>query len=146
MQVVLNSFLRTGNLGELQLGMSKEEIRELLGEPNATGGESRRYPYPSLLLYGTVELNFEQKQPWGLTSLWWEAGEKGAFQISPACEILDWAFTPAWSFAQVDAYLEELALPRTYPAAPGEEMMAGIVLESGVRISFREGKLYGIWR
>ncbi len=148
MQVSLNAFLRTGNLGELRNGMSKTEVRALLGEPDAVGGESRKYRKPSIFLYGTAELHFDQQAPHCLTSFWWEAGEKGEFRLSPVCEILDWAFTPDWTFAQVDDYLDAHDLLREYPESPSydETMSSLIVRESGVRISFHDGKLYGIWR
>jgi len=147
MQVSLNVMLRSGQLGELRYGMSQEEVRVLLGEPDAVGGGSRKYPHPSILLYGTVELNFEPLRPHGLTSFWWEAGEKGAFRLTAACEVVDWAFTPEWTLVQVEDYLNALDLPCEYPEMPSSEESATpvIVRESGVRISFNSGKLYGIW-
>jgi len=147
MEVSLNTLLRTGRLGELRRGMTQEEVRAMLGEPDAVGGGSRKYPYPSIFLYGTVELNFDLRRPHGLIRFWWEAGEKGAFRLSSACEIVDWAFTPDWTFVQVEDYLNELDLPRGYLDAPSPEDTASpfIVHASGIQISFTKGKLYGIW-
>ncbi len=61
MMVSLDEFLRTGNLGDLRPGMSKEEVQTLLGLPDDTGNTSRKYPQPSIFLYGTVELWFRQQ-------------------------------------------------------------------------------------
>jgi hypothetical protein len=150
-KVSLEVFLRTGNLGDLRGGMSQDEVRALLGEPDAAGNTSRRYPRPSLFLYGTVELNFRQQAPHELVSLWWEAGEKGTFRLTPACEIVDWAFTPDWTFAQVEDYLHERGLTFGYadpPRAARDEdspAVPNLTLPSGVRINFANGRLYGVW-
>jgi hypothetical protein len=125
--------------------MSKAEIQELLGPPNAMGGTSRKYPQPSILLYGTVELWFRQERPQDLTGLWWEAGYKGEFRMSPVCEIQDWVFTPEWTFEQVKDYVNKLALPREYRDQPGDSNAAPLIaLENGVTISFENGRLYGL--
>jgi hypothetical protein len=45
--------------GRLRLGMTKAEVRELLGPPDDWGGTSRRRREPSIWKYGEVELWFE---------------------------------------------------------------------------------------
>lgn len=87
--------------------MSKAEVQALLGAPDDTGGESRRYPRPSIFLYGTVEIYFQQQPPGDLTGLGWDAGAKGRFHLTEDCAILDWEFTPEWTLAQVQDYLRE---------------------------------------
>jgi hypothetical protein len=146
MTVSLQGFLRTGNLGDLRCGMSKEEVRAILGPPDAMGGTSRKYPEPSLFLYGTVELWFRQQRPHDLTGFWWEAGEKGEFRLSPVCIILDWEFTPDWTFAMVEDYLNDLGLAREYrdPPVCNGDSTPWITLETGITISFHGGRLYGI--
>jgi hypothetical protein len=145
MNVSLNTFLRTGNLGDLRSGMFKEEVKVLLGPPDGMGTGSRRYPQPSLWLYGTVELNFRQEKPRDLTSLWWEAGNKGAFVLTSTTVIQDWAFTPDWSFAQVEDYLRELDITFDYrDSYDPDGAIPDIVISNGISISFSQGRLYGI--
>ena len=38
--------------------MTRSEIIEIFGEPDATGGTSRKYKTPMLYLYGQVEFAF----------------------------------------------------------------------------------------
>jgi hypothetical protein len=48
--------------GRLHPGMTKAEVRELLGPPEAWGCTSRRYREPSIWKYGDVEFWFEQRR------------------------------------------------------------------------------------
>jgi hypothetical protein len=40
------------------LGATRDEIRQLLGEPHDTGGTSRRHPTPSIWKYEEIEYHF----------------------------------------------------------------------------------------
>lgn len=146
MKVSLKELLQTGHLGTLRHGMSKEQVQEILGPPDITGGTSRKYRQSSIFLYGTVELWFRQVFPQDLTGFWWEAGEKGVFHLTTACEIADWAFTPTWTFEQVNDYLNNLAVEYQYhdPPASNEDSTPWITLANGISISFVQGSLYGI--
>lgn len=46
----------------LKYGMSKQQVRDLLGEPHAEGGTSRKYPKPMIWKYDIIELTFDTKQ------------------------------------------------------------------------------------
>ncbi len=59
-KVSVRDFLKTGELGPVRLGMSREQVQELLGEPDDTGGNSRRHRVPTIWKYGDLELHFEQ--------------------------------------------------------------------------------------
>src|SRR5271157_3600927 len=86
-------FLKTGQLEKLHCEMSKDEVRELLGEPEAVSPQGN----PQIWKYGSLELTFyrssEAESPWlvsivihfhshtinlpgfqGLAS-WWPTGE-----------------------------------------------------------------------
>jgi hypothetical protein len=43
---------------KVKIGMTREEVRAALGEPDATGATSRKYPIPAIWKYGEVELHF----------------------------------------------------------------------------------------
>ena len=47
-------FLRTGSLGSLSCGMSQDQVRNLLGEPEAVSTQR----HPRIWKYGSLELTF----------------------------------------------------------------------------------------
>jgi hypothetical protein len=44
---------------EIPLEITREQLVELLGPPDATGGTSRKYPTPSIYKYGVMEYHFQ---------------------------------------------------------------------------------------
>lgn len=62
--------------GTLRRGLTRAEVKELLGEPAAMGGTSRRYPTPSIFKYGRVELWFGPRAQDGLTAIFQESGRE----------------------------------------------------------------------
>ena len=143
MKVSLIEFLQTGFLGDLRPGMSKDEVRVLLGEPDAIGGMSRKYPQGHLFLYGTVEIYFQHQQPYQHTSVFWDAQEKSKFQLSSKCKITDWFLEPGMSVNRVEAFLREYQLAFEYKFRVEEEPL-DIVLPSGITIGFSKQGLYVI--
>jgi hypothetical protein len=49
-------------LQKIKIGMSREEVRNALGEPDAVGGTSRKYHIPAIYKYGQVELHFSNSR------------------------------------------------------------------------------------
>jgi hypothetical protein len=58
--VSLMDFAATGAFGIIRLGCSSDALEAALGEPEATGGESRRHRMPSIWKYGDVEFFFSR--------------------------------------------------------------------------------------
>ncbi len=58
--VTLEAFFRTGMLGPVHLGMSRDQIQKAFGVPDDVGLVSRKYRRPSLWKYGDLELIFVQ--------------------------------------------------------------------------------------
>jgi hypothetical protein len=58
----LLDFLTTGALGALRLEISAADVESALGRPEATGGSSRKYKWPSIWKYGAIELAFDPKR------------------------------------------------------------------------------------
>lgn len=54
------------DLHRINLGMTREQVKALLGEPDAYGGTSRKYKTPSIYKYGIYELTFESYKDSGL--------------------------------------------------------------------------------
>lgn len=53
-----DSFRRTGDICPLRLGMSHDELKAVLGQPDDVGGTSRRWRTPAIYKYGDVEFHF----------------------------------------------------------------------------------------
>jgi hypothetical protein len=142
MTVSLQRLLKSGHFGELRAGMAAQQVRGLLGDPDTTGGTSRRYPRPSIYLYGTVELWFSRQQPWGLTSVFWAPGERGALQLPPSCAIQDWDLTPGMDREGVEAFLQENDFTYAQETSPSG---IRLLLKGGAQITLEEkGRLYGL--
>ena len=57
--VHLDEFLRTGELGPVRMGMSRDDVLRVLGEPERLGGTSKNHPQALIWKYGDVELHFD---------------------------------------------------------------------------------------
>jgi hypothetical protein len=146
LNVSLKRLLAIGEFGELHAGMTIEEVRRLLGEPDAWGGTSRKYRHASLYLYRAVEFWFERRAPRGLISIYWEAGETGEFRPPERCMVEDWDLAPGMSFEQVERYLNEQGFRFDDAGSWSPPQPRDLVLPSGLRISFDEdGKLYSVY-
>lgn len=62
----------------LRVGMTREQVIAIFGEPPEKGGTSRKYRTPSVFRYGRTEFHF---QPWKAGGLVWvqEVDENGSF-------------------------------------------------------------------
>ncbi len=55
----LQQCLHSGDFNGVTLGMTRDQVRAVLGEPDDTGGTSRKQRIPSVWKYGEVELHFD---------------------------------------------------------------------------------------
>lgn len=67
-----NSNMETGILSNLRLGMTREEVVSAVGEPDDTGGTSRKHKTTTIYKYGDVEVHFELSKTGGLTLVYKE--------------------------------------------------------------------------
>jgi hypothetical protein len=145
MKVSLERFLRTGQFGEVVFGMSPQQVREHLGEPDDTGGTSRKYSHPSIYLYGTVEIWFSRTPTYGVIGIYWDVEGKGAFCLPSCCEIEDWDITPGMLQTEIELLLSEWQIPFDSHAETQFEAIETVVrwtLSSGVGLTFDgEGRL-----
>ena len=65
--------------GAIKLGMSREEVKALLGEPDAVGGISPRYKNPTIYKYGEVEIGFGRRAHDGLLLVYLDETETAKF-------------------------------------------------------------------
>ncbi|MEO7714958.1 MAG: hypothetical protein ABIY70_02040, partial [Capsulimonas sp.] len=94
MSVSLKELLRTGVFAGIQPGTPKQQLLDLLGEPDYVGGTSRKYRRPQILVYGSVELYLDHATRDQFVSVFWDAEAKGEFRFSSRVEVLDWEWKP----------------------------------------------------
>jgi hypothetical protein len=55
--------------------MSRGEVRAIFGDPDATGGTSRKYPTPAIWKYGDLEFHFGPRPDDNLSLIYMERNE-----------------------------------------------------------------------
>lgn len=58
--VHLRDFLATGEFGPISLGADRPAVEACFGQPETTGGQSRKHKRPNIWKYGDVEFFFER--------------------------------------------------------------------------------------
>lgn len=53
---------QTGDICPLRLGMTREQVRSILGDPDDTGGTSRKHRTPAIWKYEEIEFHFGPKR------------------------------------------------------------------------------------
>jgi hypothetical protein len=56
-------FSQSGDICPVHLGMSRDELRATLGEPDSLGATSRRQRTPLIWLYEDIEFHFDGSAP-----------------------------------------------------------------------------------
>lgn len=62
-------------LKEIGIGITREEVVAVAGNPDDTGGVSRKYRTPSIYKYGAIELHFEKSKEGKLTMAYTEGDD-----------------------------------------------------------------------
>ena len=144
MYISLHRFLETGALGDLRVKISVEQVCALLGTPDDMGGTSRKYPSPTIYVYGSVELFFAQKAPVFCQAIYWYA-HRGEFRLTSGCVVEDWGLTPGMRRAEVEAYLRQAGLEFSSPTKHSTVVAETLVLPSGITITLDDDAiLYSI--
>ena len=144
MYISLHRFLDTGALGDLRVKMSVEQVCALLGMPEDTGGTSRKYPRPTIYVYGSIELFFAQKAPVFCQAIYWYA-HRGEFRLTSGDVVEDWGLTPGMRRAEIEAYLRQAGLEFSCPMRHSTVAAETLVLPSNVTITLDEDAiLYSI--
>jgi len=89
MALSLRTFLETGLLGGVALGMLRATVAELLGPPDELGGTSRRHPQPAIWRYGGLELHYATTNQ----ELWLIHGRAERFDRPGRLELDRWILT-----------------------------------------------------
>ena len=75
------SFRVTGDICPVRLGITRDELRAILGEPDDVGGTSRKYPNPAIWKYEDLEFHFEPGQDGMLWLIYSEVDDVPAVSI-----------------------------------------------------------------
>ncbi len=134
-----DKFLRTGQLGQVAVGMTKDDLRALLGDPPDTSVRK----HPEIWKYGPVELSFYPASdglPPSLTSISYHFRHDEPPE--PTVALSGWLPTHETTFDEFRAHLEEMDIPVHGGVAAGPRQH--LVIASAVRIAFDEGHLRSV--
>jgi hypothetical protein len=90
----------------IELGMTREEVVAILGEPQMAGGTSRKYPVPSIYVYPTQELVFE---PWKNGSLIKIKQYPNYNILKKLVVALEMHLSTVNNYSDIDEYLQSLS-------------------------------------
>lgn len=111
MNICLYHFFQLGRLGDLQLGMTQEQIHQLLGQPDRVGARSRSQRQPVVAKYGDLELYFESAPPHICITMFIEAADGATCWRLPApLDANEWALPPRAPRKHVEEYLHDHSL------------------------------------
>lgn len=138
MRSSLEEFLSLGRLGDLRPGMSREEIQQALGAPDATGGTSRKQRTPSIYKYGDLELFFSALDLNICRSMYIEPSLAGPIRLPSALGLEEWDL-PARSPRQVvEGYLRSRGLLFDRRPGPTPDTNELVIRPSRVVLAFDE--------
>jgi len=120
--------------------MSQAQARDLLGEPDAVSSQK----HPRIWKYGSLELSFYQlpdaASPFLISiSLYFHTpGSRPPDSV----ELIGWSPSDETTFEEFRAFLDHSAIRVDGGVASGPHQH--LVLASGVRVTFDEGRLYSV--
>ncbi len=132
--------LETGRLEKLHCGMSKDEVHELHGDPEAVSAQGN----PQIWKYESLELTFyrssEAESPW-LVSIVIHF-HSHPIKLPGSQGLTGWWPTGDTTFEEFRDFLVHSAIRVDGGVALGPHQH--LVLASGVRVTFDEGRLYSV--
>lgn len=139
MDVSLKDFLLTGVFGEIQFGMTSNQILEILGSPD-TVFTRRKNPRPTGFEYGDVEFYFVSSKDNRLCSIYLDH-----FNVPKGSQLLNldaWILRGTLSQEEVEYGLTEAGIS-FQPIDLPDSSMNGVVTLGGVVLGFiRESEEY----
>ncbi len=136
----IDEFLKTGRLGQFGEGRTTHEIRDFLGEPEA----SSRSAWPRLWKYGSMQLGFHRTSrdevPFLVSiALYFRAPDEAP---PKALGLTDWYPPVGCSYDEVRRHLDEVGIKALggVTAGPDKHLIVG----PGVRITFDDDRIDSI--
>jgi len=134
----LETFLRTGELGPIRLGMSPSDAMSVLGEAQ----EQSRKQNPLELKYGSLQLTFWKHGPRSqlmVIGLYCQPSYK---RIPPQVTVADITLSNRKSEKAFRSYLHDIGYLPVHMVVG--ESGTRLIMPSGVNVQFAEGKLHSI--
>lgn len=131
--ISLQDFLRTGILGPVRLGMSRAQVRDVLGDPEHTGGISRKQRMPTILKYGDLEFLYRP----GEDHL--QAIHMDGFAIpkgSASMSLDPWILVGGLALEDAEKALDEAAIKFTKSPLSYDPSMIVLTSATGVELGF----------
>jgi hypothetical protein len=140
MMAAIDEFLKTARLGEIATGISKEDVRGLLGDPEDVSVQKN----PEIWKYGALQLTFykdsqESEPHLAAINLYFNNPKD---PIPAALSLTGWLPTGETSVQDFRDHLTDADLQVDFraPSASHDH----VVLPSGVRVTFDEGRLHSV--
>ena len=133
MNVDALDFLRTGRLGTLAVGMSRDEVTGRLGAPDGVAGGRKT---PEILRYGSVQVMCEK-----LTVRAIFLGLGTNLSVHPEVSLVGWAPSALMTLADITAFLEANQLAFAVEKAASAAFTTLRIRTSGVRLAFTDALL-----
>lgn len=130
--VTLEDFLRTGVFGPIKFGMSREELRLILGEPDYCH-QRRKDKHPTLLQYGDFEFYFLSSQDNRLCTIYLHHFNdiKGNERLN----VESWGLKGRMPLSEVEEKLSASGISFQHTPHPDPTMVC-ITTASGVEVGF----------
>jgi len=136
----LDEFLATGHLGEIVTGMSKEDVRRVLGDPLDVSVKKN----PEIWKYGALQLTFyrdSQEDHSSLVLIGLHFAQDNHRLPAPVT-LTDWSSKAEMGPEDFRKRLLEVGIPVHSDVSSSDA--EHLVLSSAVRVTFSEGRLHSI--
>ncbi len=136
----IDEFLKTGRLGRLGKGITTEEVREWLGDPEGTSGKG----WPQLWKYGSLQLGFHRASSDEVPSLISIGLYFRVEDQSPpeALALTGWAPRHGCTFTDFEHHLDEAGIATSGGVI--SETHKHLIVGPGVRVTFEDDVLDSI--
>ncbi len=135
-----DEFLKTGQIGPLATGLTRDAVRDLLGDPGDTSvGKS-----PEIWKYGPIELTY-YRTPGGLEPFLTSITcyfNRSSSNLPPTLKFSGWMPTDETSIEDFRGHLKEAEIPVIGGVASGPRQH--LVLGSSLRVTFEDWKLSSV--
>jgi hypothetical protein len=137
--VSFDEFLRTGQIGPLAVGMTRDAVRDLVGDPDDTSISKS----PEIWKYGPIEVSYyrtpDGSEPF-LASILYHFD--GTSPTPPPLSPSGWRPTHETSVEDFRAHLKEIEIPVVGGVDSGPNQH--LVLGSSLRVTFEDGRLASV--
>ena len=130
--IKLEDFLRTGVFGPVKFGMTREELKAILGEP-CYCHQRRKDNHPTIFQYGDFEFYFLSSQDNRLCSIYLHHFNE--IKGNERLNVEPWGLKGQMSLSEVEGRLNASGIPFQHTHHPNPDMVC-LTTDSGVEIGF----------